>query len=280
MTGVVPLTFTTYYNSARPLPGDNPIYSNLPLGNRWNHSYNTALAIGSAGGFVYVMWGRGGVEGYAIPQAAGGPYANAGARLGSSLVKTGDGSYTLTYLGQQVYRFSANGRLSAIVDRNGNQATLAYNAQGQLQTVSDVQSGHSLTLTYDGSWLKSVGDGTRSVSYAVTGGNLVSMTNPRNKTRTFAYAASGTSLLQTIVDFSGPTVVKNTYQNDRIQFQQDARALAGGQSYGNRFQWSTGSYETVETSVAEVTDRLDNASHYESLAGNGARCWNATSSMP
>ena len=270
VNGVAPLTFTTCYNSSAPLPADSPIYSNLPLGNRWNHSYNSTLVADATAGFAYVLWGSGGGERYAIPQVAGTPYANAGARLGNTLVRAGDGSYTLVQQGVRTYRFSATGKLTAIIDQTGNQITLAYNGAAQLQTVTDPQSGHTLTFAYNGTWLQSVTDGVRTVRYTVTGSNLVSMTNVAGKVRQFTYAATGTSLIETVTDFLQRPVVKNIYQNGRVQFQQDARALGAGLTYGTQFVWSTGTYALAQTSVADITDRQGNSSHFESLAGNGA----------
>lgn len=270
VNGVVPLRFITDYSSDRPLPSENPLFSNLPLGNRWNHSYNSVIKIDSAAGFAYVLWGTGGVDRYTIPAGGTGSYANAGAKLGSSFVKNGNGTYTVGQPDQQTYTFNGSGQLIVITDPIGNVANLSYNNQNQLSTVTDPQSSHTLTLSYSGQSLSNVTDGTHSVSYSVVGNNLMSMTSPLNKQRQFTYVSGATSLIETVIGYTGQTLAKNTYTGGRITLQQDARALAQGLSYGSGFQWSNGTYAMAQSLIAAVTDRMGNTSRFESLTGNGA----------
>jgi len=268
INGVVPLTFTTCYSSARPTSSQNPIYPNVGLGNRWTHRYATALRPDAQGQYIYLLWGLGGVERYLIPPSVTGVYTNAGAAQGSTLVLGSNMVYTLTRADQSVYTFDTNGNLTNIADTHGNQVTLTYTNQ-QLHTVTDIQSQNTLTLTYSATTL-SVTDGTRTITYTLSQ-NSLTFTDARGHNRTFNYVVGSASLIATIIDFSGVTAVQNTYNGEgQVSFQQDARALASHATYGTTLTYTP---TTVGDGVAGVTtamtDRMGNQSTYSSVAANG-----------
>lgn len=269
VAGVVPLIFTTSYSSSRPTSGENPLYPQSVLGNRWSHRYATALRRDSQNAFIYLIWGLTGVERYQIPASVTGVYSGAGAVPGSHLSLGGDMVFTLTRADRTRYLFDFSGKLLNVFDQYGNQSVLAYDAQSRLLTINDPQSGHTLTLTYATATV-SVSDGARTVVYTVSSGNLSQFTNARGHNRKFNYVSGASALIETIVDFNGLTAVKNTYTNGQVAFQQDGRSLQAGASYGTTFSFTPA---TVGDGVAGVntvmTDRAGNQASYLSVGGNG-----------
>jgi YD repeat-containing protein len=105
-----------------------------PLGYGWTDSYNWSLRVDGAGNLTIthengstVTFAPYGLGGYTPPS-----------RVLATLVKNGDGTYTLTRAqSQNRYSFNASGQLAAETDRNGYVTSLAYNGSGQLTTVTD-----------------------------------------------------------------------------------------------------------------------------------------------
>src|SRR6266540_314500 len=133
-----------------------------------------------------------------------------------TLSKT-NSAYTLQERHGNTYAFNTNRLLTSITDQFGQALTLAYNGtNGLLQTVTDWKN-RSLTFTYAGSPLRltSVSDGTgRSVSYGYTTnynaqGDLTSITDPEQKTRTFVYDTN--HQLVVTKDALNQIVVSNVY---------------------------------------------------------------------
>src|SRR5581483_8235050 len=264
---LVPLRFVTYYGASVPTPSENPLYTGKPLGNRWNHSYNTRLARDSAGATMYVIWGSFSVESFSIPSSVIGAYPNTGGSAGSSLVLGTDLIFTLTVSDRTVYRFDSNGNLLTITDRIGHQTALAYSG-GQLSTVTDVATGHALSLRYTGDYLHSVTDDLgRSISFGYDGADLASVTDVMGHARTFHYV--GASLMESFVDQRGNTAVKNTYTTGQVTFQQDARALAAGQSYGSTFSYVPGTLDGASIVTTTLVDRAGHTVRYVCLASTG-----------
>jgi RHS repeat-associated protein len=267
VNGVVPLRFVTYYNSYTALPSDQPPQPSVPMGARWNHFYNTRINKAPNGATVEVVWGAGPINIYDVPSSITGNYPKQGLPNGDRLVCNSDLGYTLTQRDRTVYQFNPDGRLISIVSAAGNIVALTYN-NDQLTTVTDQASGRSLTLTYwnngtDNGRVWKVTDNTgRSISYTYTSGNLTSLTDVQSKTCSFTYQAG--SLLQTVTDQNGHTFISNRYDSvARVEFQQDARAVAAKAGYGFSFGYADvagpGAITYVQTTL---TDRMGNVTVY------------------
>src|SRR5438445_10930302 len=77
--------------------------------------------------------------------------------LHDNLVKNGDGTYTVWQPDGSRMNFDTTGRVTTIVNRNGNHLTLTYTGGNPTQVADD--SGLSLSLTYDaGNRVKTVTD--------------------------------------------------------------------------------------------------------------------------
>lgn len=99
-----------------------------------------------AGGAMGLHLGDGSSYRFASNGAGG---FNAADRLEADLARLPDSTYQLTYRrSQSKWRFLADGKLSAMVDKNGNQIALTYTGAGVLSKVTDTQ-GRELTVTSD-----------------------------------------------------------------------------------------------------------------------------------
>ncbi|HEU4562395.1 MAG TPA: LamG-like jellyroll fold domain-containing protein, partial [Longimicrobium sp.] len=268
--GVFPLVFETSYATSTPLPSESTLYPGPPLGPRWNHTYNTRIAVSE--GVAYVIWGTGGVGGYTVPASVTGAYTRLGAPDGSTLFLATTWVYTLTAADGSVYTFDRAGVLQSIASPAGNLQTLTYTA-GQLTRVTDAASGRYLNLAYHpGGVLKSVTDNAgRSAQYGYTGGNLTSITDPLGKQQLFTYAANTLSLIETVTDQDGVTYLKNVYDGqNRVTFQQDGRALAASASYGMTIGYVAATVDGLPGTLVTCTDAEGNVCEYAVVQANAA----------
>jgi uncharacterized protein RhaS with RHS repeats len=87
--------------------------------------------------------------------------------------------------------FNSTGQISSWSNAAGAVVNFSY-ASGLLSTVTNSATGRHLSLTYSGSQIASVTDGSRTVSYGYIGGNLTSFTDALSQNTTFTYDTSGT----------------------------------------------------------------------------------------
>jgi RHS repeat-associated protein len=96
----------------------------------------------------------------------------------------GSGGWTLLEKDGTLWRFGTTGRLKSVVDRNGRSLSLIDDAN--TGKPSAIQEGvyfppRKLTLTWTGSFVTSVSDGTNAPwNYAYSGSNLAKVCDPRN----------------------------------------------------------------------------------------------------
>jgi YD repeat-containing protein len=136
--------------------------------------------------------------------------------------------FTLTQANGEQRRFdNATGNLIAIIDRNGNTTTVAYDSSGRLSTVSDPAS-RTMTFTYGGSFpnlVKSVSTSVGiSLSYSYdTQGRLTQVTKPDSTTISFTYDSQ--SRITTVTDSNGKVLESHTYDSKN-------RGLTGSRANG------------------------------------------------
>lgn len=166
--GALSVELTLYHNAldtleeATPPPPEKP-----PLGYGWTHSFRANLVADPTTGDVTITEGDG--RRHTFTKNPDQSYSRP-AGIFETLVKNGDGSFTLTRKDQIKWNFDANGKLTSIVDLNGNSISLNY-AAGNLSSVVD-PSGRTLSLSYDAN------------------GFLISVTDPL--ARVFTFSFSGT----------------------------------------------------------------------------------------
>ncbi|MEX2392245.1 MAG: RHS repeat-associated core domain-containing protein [Dehalococcoidia bacterium] len=183
----IPLGFTRSYRSMFPNPGD--------LGFGWRHTYSSSLRIDSDNS-VTVYYSTGGA---AYFEYSGGSYTQPDG-IHDGLVKNGDGTYTMTAVRQIEYNFSSAGKLTSIIDRDGNTTTVSYDGNGYISEVEDA-GGRTLTFTPDAS------------------GRIVEIEDPLGRTVGFEYDASGD--LVEVTDVKGGTTAY-TYNNHRMASLTDS----------------------------------------------------------
>ncbi len=242
-------------------------YNSGPLGNKWNTSYFETLQKEGDGSLIDID-GSGRYNRYLLNNQ--GNYV-APAEVYDTLVKNGDGSYTLTYPDGTFKNFSSTGQIESITDRNGNSLTFSYNGSGQLTTVDDTL-GRPITYTYNGAGqLVTVTDFIgRVVTYTYDGnGNLISATSPAvtgtpngndfpaGKTTRYTYDSNHNLLTITRPNeaaSSGPAVLTNTYDSSgRIISQTYGGTNASGIAAGGTYTYT---YTTLNAGVASDDPNL------------------------
>jgi RHS repeat-associated protein len=119
--------------------------------------------------------------------AGGGYAAHGGVYL--TLVKNADGSYTVTQTDGTKINFNTSGKISSMVDTNGNTTSFTYDASAKLTTIKDT-SLRTTTIAYGtNGYVSSITDpANRTISYTYdASGNLTKVTDAAGKFTTFAY---------------------------------------------------------------------------------------------
>lgn len=165
------------------------------MGYGWTHSYNIFLF--NQLGSMFRFDGKGRITKYKL--GPGGSFITATGYF-ETLVKNGDGSFTLTKKDKATFKFAAVPntpflvagpvyRLTTIVDRNGNTTTLTYTA-GNLTSITDTY-GRTLSLAYNAqNKLTSVTDPDGRITtfqYDTTGHKLATITDPNGKSIQYSY---------------------------------------------------------------------------------------------
>jgi YD repeat-containing protein len=121
---------------------------NSPLGFNWSFSYDIAVAAGSGGGLA-LFDGHGRVDEFV--QQLDGSFAFPGIPMRGVLNLDQSYSFTFPDAGKWNLRAldgsAAQGKISSIVDRNGNAITFGYDVLGRLVTITDTLA-RNLTLAY------------------------------------------------------------------------------------------------------------------------------------
>jgi YD repeat-containing protein len=151
------------------------------------------------------------------------------AKPGTTLnTETSTNSYfTLSLANGEQRRFDKNtGNLIAIIDRNGNTTTVAYDSSGRLSTVTDPAS-RTMTFNYSSgsNLVSSVSTSVGiSLSYSYdTQGRLTQVTKPDSTTISFTYDSQ--SRITTVTDSNGKVLESHTYDSKN-------RGLTGSRANG------------------------------------------------
>ena len=126
--------FTLTYNSTDGYKG--------VLSTGWTHTYNIFLTADPVpANDTYVLMDGSGDR---ISLYKNGGYYTSDMAVYPMLLKNADNTFTLTYKNGTVYTFNAQGKLTAIADKNGNAVSLAYNGINNLATISDLSGKKSI----------------------------------------------------------------------------------------------------------------------------------------
>jgi RHS repeat-associated protein len=142
-----------------------------PLGPKWSHSYDIGL-IPNLDGSVALREGNK----RRLYSLSGGVYVPDNGDY-STLVRSADNTFTLTYKDGTKKKFNGSGQLIAITDMNGNSLAFAHDPSGNLASVIDA-AGRTTTFAYDAT------------------NRLTTITDPAGKNYTFTYSSN---MLSTVI---------------------------------------------------------------------------------
>ncbi|MEX2242263.1 MAG: DUF6531 domain-containing protein, partial [Fimbriimonadaceae bacterium] len=185
------VSFNLYHNSMGTY--------NFDIGEGWSHSYDVKVDY-TQGSSCIVRWHDGTRHPYT--EDLNGDFTPT-AGVHDSLVKKGNGTFTLTTKHQSVLEFSTTGRLTAVKDKFGNTVTVSRDGNDKVTAVTDEDS-RALEFAYNGSGLiESVTDPLDRVwEFAYNGSlQLTGITYPDLETvshdRTFTYDTGHNILTET-----------------------------------------------------------------------------------
>jgi RHS repeat-associated protein len=210
----------------------NPGHKSVPngaFGYGWTFNYNVSLAVSgtSPNQIATVTQETGATTAFNQP-ANGNWWAPAVPRTVATLLKNGDGTWTLTRHATDILNFNASGQLTAQKDLNNFPTALSYNGSNQLTDVTDPESRvlhfvwngtgagaeiSSATILYNTSAAS-----TENFSYDGSG-NLHTVTDVGNGQWTFGY---DTNHHMTTMQNPRLNTVTNHYDsNNRVDWQED-----------------------------------------------------------
>lgn len=223
----MPVLFVRTYN------GDDP--TDGVFGRSWTFNYNVAVTE-NPDESIDVRRGDGRVDHF---------FWNGNRYQGpdgifDSFVKNQDGTYTLTLKGSKTRQnFNAQGKLTSIVDKNGNAIAMTYDGNGTLTTITDPLN-RNITLSYQNGKVSQVTlpDSRSAQFYYDENGNLAQVVDAAGATSSYTYA---------------PTSYMTSITTPHRGTHTMAYRYAAGYGY----------------SISSITDNLGNVRAYEALVTGG-----------
>ncbi len=161
-----------------------PSFAPSAIGNGWSHTYEMALQTGVNSSMVF--WNEGKRRVYTLNGTVYRPEKGDY----STLVRNADSTYTLTEKDGLVRNFSPSGKISSVVDRNGNALTFTYSGDN-LASVTDV-SGRTAVFSYSGSTLTKITDPKgNEYNLAYASGSLSGVIYPDGAQWGYGYGSNG-----------------------------------------------------------------------------------------
>jgi RHS repeat-associated protein len=177
------------------------------------------------------------------------------------------GTYEYRYADKNIWRFNSSGKLTAMVDPNGNTTTLQYSAGGILTQVTDAV-GRSITLTNDGTRFTSATDPLgRTWRYTYegnaaegTGAILTTVTDPLGNVTRYDYIRGGR--LVAVTDPRGNVVKRIDYQVTSPIVIKETYADGGFESYSYGLSGQLITSTTVTDSLGRTMTQRFNSAGY------------------
>jgi RHS repeat-associated protein len=184
----IPLSFSHTYDSFTGSTASTP----GPLGYGWTDNYNMSLAVtGVSPNQVATITQENGSQVTFDEPASGTTWTPSAPRIIAMLTQNGDGSWTFTRRGTQIFDFNSSGQLADEKDLNGYSTTLSY-TDAQLTTITENAISGSPLRTLTVGW-----DTSHTHITSVTDTNVTP-----NRTVTFRYN-DGLGNLTDVVDVNG-----------------------------------------------------------------------------
>jgi uncharacterized protein (TIGR03437 family) len=178
-------------------------------------------------------------------------------QVGDELRKLTNGSFEYKYRNGDKMRFDSAGRLTALVDRNGNTTTLSY-VGNNLMSVRDAV-GRALTFQYEGSRISKVTDPlNREWKYEYDRrGRLAIVTDPLEHTTKYEY--DNFFRLTSVTDKRG-IVVKTVIYDNAGRVKEQRFADGGFERYAYSFAGPTITGVTITNSLNRTKSMRFNGS--------------------
>ncbi len=222
------------------------------FGYGWSHSFSDHLLIEAGGDRVTVVRG----DGSTVPfeKTGGGPFEPP-AWSHASLTGNAETGYTYTEGNQVEFEFSGGGALESVIDRNGNETTLSYEA-GRLKAVTDPAEREMLFSYNEDGLVESVEDPMGHVyEYGYDGDELTSVTMPGEEDPRWQFDYDGSHRLTSMFDGRGGETTNEYDSSNRVLLQTDpeGRVLA--------FQYDGFHTRFANLSTGAVTDQWFDSSN-------------------
>ena len=202
------LTLVRTWNSLWP-PTQSALQIGL-FGPNWRSNFEEQVFLGSD---HYLKYARG--DGTFWSFGLAGNWSVAAPANTSATLVQGTSYWTLTLKSGEQRLFDNNsGKLTAIIDRNGNTTQLTYDSLGRLVTVTDPASRHLYFGYGTGTYLVATvtSDFGVSVSYSYDSqGRLSQVTEPDASTVSFQYDSN--SFISAVLDSNGKILESHTYDS-------------------------------------------------------------------
>lgn len=198
------IDFTLTYNSQDLRRG--------PFGAGWVHPYEQRIIEATDEVSIYAICTQANGKRERFSRNPDGSYTSP-PHVYSKLTKNSDGTFTLRDKYGMVRRFSQQGLLASIVDRNGNTLTFSYDLAGFMTHITDA-AGRSVTLTKgsDGRVASLTDPANRIFRFGYdASGNLTRYTNPLGNNTTYQY--DSTNNLTALIDPRNNTLMRVVYDN-------------------------------------------------------------------
>lgn len=209
------LDLTLAYNSQSLRPS--------AFGQGWTHPYDARIIETTTGSAIVAICAKGDGRQELFNKNPDGSYSSALPRLRQTLRKLANGTYELRDRFGTIRRFSAEGLLSAIADRNGNALQISYDSTGFVTAITDA-SGRVISFTKGANGrVASVSDPSGRIfrfEYN-TQGQLITYRDSGGAATTFQYTVASAdpggggavpkSRLSSITDANGNTQTRLSY---------------------------------------------------------------------
>lgn len=188
------------------------------FGYGWTNSFGDRLASEESGAKQMLTEASGGT----VTFTKSGTSWTAPSWSQDTLTGSTETGFTLTLPTQTKEKFSGTGRLESVIDRNGNETTLAYNGSGKLETITD-PSGRKITLTYNGEGLveKAKDPMGHEVKYAYESKQLKSVTLPGEASASWQFKYDASHRMTSITDGRGGKTTNEYDASNRVISQTD-----------------------------------------------------------